>query len=304
MNRLARIFLSRNARIKIGTAWLSLCARIANYDPKKCMNMHYKSVFHEDINWENPKNLIEKINWLQLNTDTTLWTICADKYRVREYIEQNGCKSCLNELYGKWDNVDDIEFDMLPDSFVLKANHGCGEVIIVKNKNIINKDEVKKKMRGWLKDNYGRLNGQTHYTRIKPCIIAEKYLSDGNANGVSIMDYKIWCFNGIPSFVLVCYDRSGHNLKSSTYDINWNNISDIVYNKKSPFYCGKDILKPENFEEMLDIARKLSKNFKEVRVDLYNVNGKIIFGELTFTTGFGYFTPEFYEELGSKFTVQ
>jgi hypothetical protein len=231
-------------------------------------------------------------------TDTTLWSFCADKYRVREYVKSKGCETYLNKLYGMWEDVDDINWNDLPNSFVLKWNNGSGQVILVKDKTKLDIKSTKTILRRWLKSTYGYEGAQSHYLAIKSCIIAEELISNPVKSEDSLIDYKLWCFQGKPSFFLIVYDRKGDDYKLSAYDLEWNNISDRVFNKNSAHYSGKDIEKPTSFETMIKIASKLSEDFVEVRVDFYDVAGQPIFGELTFSTGYGYFSTDFYRELG------
>lgn len=268
-------------------------------NPKWAVNMMYRRAFHKNVNWENPRNLIEKYYWLLYNTDTSLWTKCADKYKVREFIEEKGCAETLVELYGAWDNVDKIDFDALPSQFVFKSNNGCGTVMIVRDKSTLDWEKTKKTLKRWLKFPFGYAGGQKHYFSIRPCIIAEELLRE-NSDGVkttSLIDYKIWCLNGEPESVLVAYDRHGMHAAKALYDLDWNNISSKAFNVSS---AEQDVPKPKNFNKMLEYARILSSGFPEVRVDFYNINGNIYFGEMTFTSGYGTFTEEYYNYLGSK----
>lgn len=150
--------------------------------PRLASDLMYYHAFHKRMDLKNPKNLIEKINWLQFNSDTSLWTLCADKYRMREYVKEKGLENYLPKLYGHWDNPDAIDFDALPNEFVLKSNNGCGTVMVVDNKNRLNFEEVIKTLKSWLKP-YGYTGGQTHYLRIKPCIIAEERLKQSHVGG-------------------------------------------------------------------------------------------------------------------------
>ncbi len=263
----------------------------------------YRHVFGCKPNLVAPQNLIEKIIWLQFNSDTSLWTLCADKYRVRQFIADKGQKDILCKLYGVWNDASQIEFSKLPSKFVLKTNNSCGQIILVKDKSKISEVQVIDTLKQWMDQGYGYLNAQMHYTRIKPCIIAEEYLE--TTIGETLQDYKIWCFNGKPECILVCKDRvPGSGIYSlSMYDTQWNNISHKALNPASPHFDGTSIEKPLNLEKMLEIAHLLSEDFPEVRVDLYNLNGRIVFGELTFTTGYGSYKKEFYEYLGSKIST-
>ena len=280
--------------------------RMANRDPRINANEVYRAVFHKDIDWDNPKNLIEKIYWLQLFTDTSKWTLCADKYRMREYVASKGCGHLLPKLYGHYRKASEIDFDELPDSFVLKTTNGCGQVLVVRDKKEIDIPKTVELLDSWLKIKYGYTDAQIHYSRIKPCIIAEENLSvhiHDNPGG-ALTDYKLWCFNGEPTFFLIVDDRvilgpnRGYSL--SAFSLNWENISGQVFDLGNKHYSGKDIPPPACLDEMINTARILSEDFKEVRCDFYDIDGKLYIGEMTFTTGYGYFSQEFYEYLGSK----
>lgn len=279
--------------------------QLASDDPRNNANRVYSSVFHKNIDWEFPKDLIEKIYWLQLFTDTSLWTLCADKYRMREFVESKGCSDILPMLYGHWERAEDIEFSILPDKFVLKTTNGCGQVLIVKDRHKLNISKTRKLLNNWMQLKYGFTDAQIHYSRIPPCIIAEEMLFEKNAESdASLIDYKVWCFHGKPEYILVVYDRiilgknQGYSL--SVYDLEWNNISARALRKGNKHYKGTDVPKPTRLTDMLKYAEKLSKDFVEVRVDFYETDGRLTLGELTFTTGYGSYTTEFYEYLGSK----
>lgn len=271
-----------------------------NKNPQKLAIKGYKSIYKIKPNLIEPKNLLEKIIWLQFNSDTSLWTKCADKLRVREYVKEKGLEDILYKLYGMWENSNDIDFSKLPDKFVLKTNNSCGQIIIVKDKTKLDIAKVRSQLNEWMRTGYGYANAQMHYTRIKPCIIAEEYIEV--PEGETLTDYKIWSFRGKPECILVCSNRvvNKGNYNLSMFDTSWNNISNIALDPKSKHYNGEMVEKPKNLERMLEIAQILSLDFPEVRVDLYNINGRILFGELTFTTGYGSYLPSFYEYLGSK----
>lgn len=274
------------------------------FNPRVIANISYRTVFKKNVNWDNPRDLIEKILWLQLFSDTRLWTRCSDKYLVRDYVSEKGCADVLNDLYGMWHNVNEIEWVKLPNSFVLKANNSCGEVILVKNKKNLNILRVKKRLTEWLNNRYGHHGAQMHYTKIKPCIIAEKLFVNNKDLNKSLIDYKIWSFHGEPECVLVVYNRSENDYSLSLYDLNWRNISEKAFNKSNPHYCGTDVPRPKSLNKMLEVTKKLSKDIPQVRVDFYDIEGEAVFGEMTFTTGFGYFSEEYYEYLGTKIDLR
>lgn len=269
-------------------------------NPQKLAIKEYKKVLGSKPNLREPKNLIEKIIWLQFNSDTSLWTLCADKYRVRKFVEEKKLGSILTKLYGVWEDASQIDFSTLPDKYVLKTNNSCGQIIIVRDNSTADKAAIISKLNDWLKQGYGYANAQIHYTRIQPCIIAEELIEVPKGN--TLTDYKIWCFNGEPECILVCNDREPDKgiYSVSMYDTEWNNISQKALNPASPHFDGKEVEKPKHLSKMLEMAGVLSTDFPEVRVDLYNIDGQIIFGELTFTTGYGSYNKDFYEYLGSK----
>jgi len=277
---------------------------IYNISPKYGASKIFKRVFKRGIDWDNPKLLQEKTYWLLFNTNTDLWTLCADKYRVRGFVKEKGLEEILTTLYGQWETVDDIDFNKLPDQFVLKANNGCGSVIPVRDKSKLDEKSVKKTMKRWMKYRFGYCGSQFHYTRIEPCIVAEQLLEEkGETKALSphsLVDYKIWCFNGEPECILVVFDRAPGFTQQMVFDLEWNDISPKVFDAD---YYKKPFPKPKNLDKMLEYARTLSKDFLEVRTDFYNINGKIYFGELTFTAGYGDLSEDYYRYLGSRFKL-
>ncbi len=278
------------------------------HDSEKLARKIYYRKFHKELNLEDPQDLNEKIQWLKFRTDTTRWSILADKYKVRDYVKSKGLENILTQLYGRWDNADEIDFDKLPNSFVLKATHGAGAVILVKDKRDLNIDETRRRLNGWLKEKIGLTTAEPHYLKQTPCIIAEEYLEDKSMEkySSSAIDYKFWCLDGEPYICLVCFDRViGKEKKACIYDLNWNLRTDLI-GKTHSHDVSNEIPKPKNFDQMLDVCRKLSKEHPQVRVDLYEINGKVYFGELTFTAMGGYmdsYTPECLLEMGKRVTL-
>lgn len=274
------------------------------YKGKDAANITYKLAFRKNINWGNPRNLIEKINWLQLNTDTSMWTLCADKYKMREYVASKGYADNLPKLYGHWYDVDSIDFDSLPNSFVLKINNGCGTVLVIKNKTEIDVEKVKQKLKKWLSKPFGYVGAQYHYLRIQPCFLAEELLTNDDTHKKispnSMVDYKVWCINGEPESILMVFDRTSHDYCLDLYDTNWVKLKNKFSSNPHCRISSINIEKPACLTKMLEMAKNLSMPFPEVRVDFYIVKGEPIIGELTFTTGFGYFTEDYYNYLGEK----
>lgn len=240
-------------------------------------NMGYK------LNLNNPKTLNEKIQWLKLNEFDELTTQCADKLLVRQYVEKLELKDILADLIGVYKDSSEIDFDSLPDKYVLKCNHGAGYNILVVDKNQVDENECKKKLNRWLKEDYWRKAAEFQYKNIDKMIICEKFIEEFQDKAP--LDYKIHCFNGEPKVILVCSDRDGINHpKYAYYDLNWNKLNySVMFNGEDDI----DYPKPKHFDEMIEISRKLAKPFKFVRVDLYDTDSKIFFGELTFTPAGG-----------------
>lgn len=274
---------------------------------KQIINYVYKKTTGKKMNWKHPVDFNEKINWLKLYSDTSLWTLCADKYKVREYIEHKGYKNLLVPLLGKWDSAEEIDLDKLPNEFVLKTNHGSGDVIVVENKSEINFDEVRKVLNKNLKTPYGKYQGESHYLDIPPCIIAEPLLEQKSSASSSIIDYKIICFDGKPYCTLCFFNRKDGHYDFELHDLNWQSHPEcLVFNDHSRDGKGV-ILKPLSYDLMLKAASDLSKGFPQVRVDFYEIDGKPLLSELTFTTTGGcirYFTDEYLKELGDQIILR
>lgn len=280
---------------------------LAKINPRIEMRRAYYKTFHRYPDLNEPKDLIEKIYWMQLNADTSMWTKCADKYAMREYVKECGYEDYLPKNYGHWDDAKDVDFSVLPNEFVLKTNNGCGTVLIVRDKAVMDIEAVRKKLKCWLKKPYGWSGGQLHYTRIKPCIIAEELLSQDEDQKAfspeSMVDYKVWCINGKPENILVVFERTSSGYSLDLYDTQWNRMSDKLKPNGHFTFHEEKISKPACLNEMLEMAKKMSLRFPEVRVDFYVVNGNPIIGELTFSTGYGYFTDDYYLYLGDKMKI-
>lgn len=277
------------------------------------LNRHYKALYEKSpklaaeefyssihkgrkLNLENPKTLEEKNIWLALNTDTSMWSVLSDKYAVRDYVKKCGLSSILNDLYFKWDSVEDIDFSLLPNEFVIKANNSCATVIIVKDKENMDVRKTIDIVKSWFRGiPYGYIGYNGHYLKIKPCIIAEKLLHDSKSSELPI-DYKFFCSYGKVFMCAVMQDRSlqnTHNKRTTFHDAKWNVIYDDSHSSK-----GKSIEKPDSYDDMVEYCYRLAKDFPFVRVDFYEIDGQPIFGEMTFTTSFDIFTDELNLEFG------
>ena len=276
---------------------------LGRYNPILLVKIRYYFRFKKCLDLDNPKTLNEKILWQSLKTDTSLRTKLTDKWLVRKYVEDCGLSDILVKLYGVWDNASKIDFDTLPVCFVLKPNNGSGNIILVNDKNKIDKNAVINSINHDLGQRYGELEGGRHYYDIKPVVIAEEMLINDPVSAQyssSIIDYKIWCFNGKAYYIWTCSNRFEETTEVMTYDREWNSHPEYsIFNK---FYPEAVLLpKPKFLERMLDIAEILAKPFPVVRVDLYNLNGRICFGEMTFTSLGGlmdFYTDEFQMQAG------
>lgn len=233
---------------------------------------------------ENPKTFNEKIQWLKINDATKLKTICADKYAVRGYIEEKVGKEYLILLLGCWNKFEDIDFSKLPDKMIFKSTTGSARYKIVKDKKNIDYEDLKKSMDSWRKLPYGYAGMEIHYLDIERKIICETLL---DMDGPSVADYKIHCFNGKPLIVEYISDRKNHSYRESWFDTDWNKLN-IIMNSDSAMNHEIIPNPPKKLEKMIEISKVLSKDFIYVRVDLYEIDGEIYFGELTFTPANGF----------------
>ena len=241
------------------------------------LKIWYKRHNKEDLDLENPKTFNEKIQWLKLYDSTPIKTLLTDKYLVKNYIKQKIGEQYLIPILKVWDSYEEINFDSLPNKFVLKANHGSGWNIIIHDKKKYNIEKIRNTAKRWLKLNYAFVSGlELHYMNIKPKIIAEKYIDNNNGD---LYDYKIYCFDGrVESIAFVSGFKKERRI--AFYDTEWNRLN---YTDTYPAF-NYEIPKPKKLKEMVEISQKLSKGFALVRVDLYVLNnGDIKFGEMTFT---------------------
>lgn len=255
----------------------------------KISNQFLASLGYE-LDLKNPRTFNEKLQWLKIYYRNDLMSVCADKYRVREYVRKTIGDQYLVPLLGVYDRVEDIDFDLLPDRFVLKVNHGSGQNIICRAKEELNVEDAKRKLREWIRpeSNHYFYSYEWCYKDIVPKIIAEKYIFSNDESG--LVDYKFLCFGNNCGISFTCSERSSGKLKVDFFDKDWRHLPFTRY-----YPNAKDIpSKPKNFDEMKKLAEKLSSPFPFVRVDFYEVGSKLYFSELTFYPGNGMegFTPE------------
>ena len=246
----------------------------------KMLAARYEAAIGHKLNWDNLQTYTEKMQWAKLYDKNPLKATLTDKYLVREWVEKTIGGEYLIPLLGVWDNFEDIDFSELPDRFVLKTNHGSGTNLIVKDKSKLNLKRVKRMFDDWMKIDYAyNSNFEMHYTDIKPKIIAEKYMETSTGE---LPDYKFLCFGGKPYYCWVDCGRFTNHTRN-VYDLDWklqswsqcHPINEVI------------IEKPAKFETMVMLAQKLSEGLSHVRVDFYNIDGNIYFGEMTFTNASG-----------------
>lgn len=280
--------------------WLS---GLLDFIPDKWMvKFMYRFKVGRKLNLDNPKRFSEKIQWYKLNYRNPLMKICTDKLLVREFVAEKGYSEILNEILGIYNTPEEIDFTSLPDRFVIKMTSGSGGNIIINDKNNIDTNLIEKKLNKWLKDRPANVSGEWAYNKESKIII-EKMLPLDASN--ELIDYKIFCFNGKAEY-LYLYTSSFYKQQRKErnfFDLDFNKLP---YQRVDYPTINKEIKKPKNFDKMVRIAEKLSEEFPHVRIDLFNINGEVIFGEMTFyhASGFVKYSPdEFDYVLGDKFKL-
>lgn len=265
---------------------MTLAKKCLRFLPDKSyIKLYYRLRVGRKLNMNNPTTLNEKLQWLKFNYRFPLQSIVSDKLLVREYVKDKIGEKYLIPLIGSWKKYDDIDFSLLPEKFVLKCNHDSGGLVVCNDKEKLNHIEARRKIEKSLNSNFFYIGREYQYRNIKPMILCEKFISD---NGNVPMDYKIYCFNGVPDVILVCKDRFSKNTHRASYyffDQEWRFQP---LNKGDENIKTVDINKPKNLDEMIDIAKEISKDFVFARIDLYNVDGKIYFGEITLSPNSGF----------------
>ena len=260
------------------------------FPDKLYLALQYRAHFGRKINWGSPQTYNEKIQWLKLYDRNPEYVKMVDKYAVKQYVSELIGTEHVIPLLGAWNSPDEINFGSLPEQFVLKCTHDSGKVIICKDKKKLDINLTKKELKKALKRNYYRLSREWPYKNVPRKIIAEEYMVD--ESGYELKDYKFFCFDGVPEFCFIACDREVPNeeTKFNFYDMDFNLL---------PFTNGhpnstKPLKKPLGFEQMKSLAAKMSNGIPHVRIDFYDINGKIYFGEYTFYhwSGFVPFDPE------------
>lgn len=257
----------------------------SNWSDEDFAKWYYKQNTGKELNLDNPKTFDEKLWWLKLNNRDPLLTTCSDKYLVRAYVEKCGLGHILNELYGVYDNADQIDYNILPNRFFLKCNHVSDGNILCSNKSIFDREKAKKKLNNALKSNYYFQSREWNYKNIKPRIICERVLESPNNSNTGLLDYRFLCFDGVAKCLFIdidtCKEDGSHrsDARRNVYDMDFRLLDVIVSRTRFPVELAP---KPANFDEMRSYAEILSRPFPHSRVDLYNINGRIYFGEITF----------------------
>lgn len=246
-------------------------------NPLKANRELFVRHFGREPDLNDPKDFNEKAMWLVHNVyaDDPTITRCVDKYEMRGYLWERGLGDLLPNVYGVWDDPGQIDWDSLPNEFVLKCNHGCGCNIFCHDKEKLDRKVAAAQLRKWLKINFADYYGEVNYKHVKPRVFCEEFLDDGN---VQPTDYKVLCFNGEPKLFMLCTERE----KGAKFT-----FTDADYNRlmwETGYHSGGELPpKPESFEEMLRYAKEISRPFPFVRVDFYDIHGKLYVGEMTFS---------------------
>ncbi len=284
LKKIKNFFLNKEIRFN----YLTEMGLFNHLSDEEFLKKKYKVLMGKELNLNPPVTFNEKLQWLKIHDHNPLYTTMVDKYAAKDYVANIIGKEHIIPTLGVWDHFDEIDFEQLPNEFVLKCTHDSGGLVICPDKNKLDRNAAKRKIEKCLKRNYYWSGREWPYKDVKPRIIAEKYMTDGTNK--EIMDYKMMCFNGKHKASFVCSNRfSKEGLKVTFYDTNW---------KRMPFerhYPASkvEIEKPRTYDEMVELAEKLSMKIPFVRVDFYEILGKIYFGELTFSPGSGFeeFSP-------------
>ena len=254
-----------------------------NVSDEEYLKKLFKYRMGRELNLNNPTTFNEKLQWLKLYNRNSLYTTMVDKYAVKKYVAGKIGEKYVIPTLGVWDNVEDIDFEKLPEQFVLKCTHDSGGIVICKDKSLLDYNKAKKELKNSLKTNFFLKWREWPYKDVKRRIIAEKFMEDDNAN--ELVDYKVLCFHGEPKIIEVHKGRfKGHHTQD-VYDTDWKKTDITQYNLPM---TDEVLSKPVFLEEMLSLSKLLSKDIIHIRVDWYFVKGQLYFGELTFFDGSGF----------------
>ncbi len=262
---------------------------------KVLISLLFRARLGYKMDFNNPKSFNQKIQWLKINNRDPLFTTMVDKYEVRQYISDKIGEEYLIPLYGVFNSFDEIDFSQLPNQFVIKCTHDSGSVVVCRDKHTFDIEKTKSFINSALQDNFYMRGREWPYKNVKPCIIVEKYMEENTANKTDVQgltDYKFYCFNGVAKYLYVSKGLEHHETaRISFVNTDWTE-ADFHRADFKPFEELPE--KPHHFDEMIELANKLSEGFPFLRVDLYEINDRIYFSELTFSPGNGYmpFVPK------------
>lgn len=240
------------------------------------LQMLYRRVFDKKLDLKNPKGFNEKLFWMKLYDRRLEYTTMVDKYAVKKFVADKIGEEYIIPTLGVWDKPEYIDWEGLPNQFVLKCTHDSGGLVICRDKSKLDKAAAVKKLNASLKSNYYKIGREWPYKNVPRRILAEKYMEDKSVG--ELPDYKFFCFDGVVKAMFIGTERGTGDVKFDYYDADFNHL-DLV--QEHPM-SGKDLPKPQHFEKMKELASKLSQGLPQVRVDFYNINGDIYFGEMTF----------------------
>lgn len=290
-----KIFRSKKTRFLILSA--------LRFIPDKAMlKLQYRIKCGRKLDLANPRRYTEKMQWYKLYYRDPVMQQCADKYQVRSYVQSKGLGHILNDLYAVFETPEDISLNQLPEQFVLKLSNGSSTNLICENKESLDLAQVQQTFRDFYAQSGSSAGREWVYQGGKAVTVAEQLLKDPSQPDGSLRDYKILCFGGEPAYIICVDGRHTDHYCHVVYDAEWNKQNVTIGQSSS----AADYPKPETLPQMLDIARKLSEDFPAVRVDLYSIEGKIYFGELTYFPWSGYmrFQPDDFDyQMGSKFVL-
>lgn len=251
---------------------------------KLFLKLRYYETFHRRLNLRDPRTFNEKLQWLKLYDRNTIYTTMVDKYNAKKYVADIIGEEYIIPTLGVWEKFTDIDFDSLPNQFVLKCTHDSGGLIICKDKATLDISSARNKIERSLKKNYFWHGREWAYKNVNPHIIAEQYMENDSGNG--LIDFKFYCFNGVPKFLYVSKGLDNHATASISFvNLDW---SFSPYERSDYKSINELPQKPSCFEEMIEISKKLSAGIPFLRVDLYQINNHVYFSELTFSPGSGF----------------
>ncbi len=262
----------------------------------QALKRKWKNELGTELDLAHPRDINEKINWLMCYGDTSRWARCADKLGVRDFLAEKGYPDLRIPVLGTWRKAEDIDYDSLPEKFVLKCNHDSGSWHVIDKKAGYDREAINKDLNKHLKQKFGYVNGEMFYNSIEPCILAEPYLENP-------VDYKLWCFDGRPYMFWVGSNRTHEEVDVCAYDLDWNPHPEKAIYNEHKHQGDKPLPRPASLERMIETGAALSEGFPEVRVDFYEIDGKLLLGEMTFAMQGGrinFYTPEFLRELGDQ----